>query len=237
MGTEPVIETFAEDALLLRFGSTIEPRVNAQVHAAAAALRERLPGVECVPAYASLLLRFEPADWRDADGAQPGARLREAVIQALRAGADAVASPREVTVPVWYGGAAGPDLAAVAAHARFAADEVIARHCGATYRVAMLGFAPGFPYLLGLDPALAMPRRTDPRLSVPTGSVAIGGNQTGIYPQTLPGGWQLIGRTPLALFDLGAPSPSLLQPGDCVRFQAIDEDAFRRLAAAAEAGR
>jgi inhibitor of KinA len=93
----------------------------------------------------------------------------------------------------------------------------------------MLGFAPGFPYLLGLDPALAMPRRADPRLSVPAGSVAIGGNQTGIYPQALPGGWHLIGRTSSRLFDLHSESPSLLQPGDRVRFHAIGQGEYERL--------
>jgi inhibitor of KinA len=113
--------------------------------------------------------------------------------------------------------------------------EVIARHGAAAYRVAMLGFAPGFPYLLGLDPALAMPRRADPRLSVAAGSVAIGGLQTGIYPQALPGGWQLIGRTPLTLFDLRAASPSMLQPGDQVRFRAIDRHEYDRLAARVDA--
>jgi KipI family sensor histidine kinase inhibitor len=95
----------------------------------------------------------------------------------------------------------------------------------------MLGFAPGFPYLLGLDPALAMPRRPSPRTRVPAGSIAIGGQQTGIYPQDLPGGWQLIGRTPMRLFDLTAAAPSLLRPGDHVRFRAIDDDEFARLAA------
>jgi KipI family sensor histidine kinase inhibitor len=96
----------------------------------------------------------------------------------------------------------------------------------------MIGFAPGFPYLLGLDPALAMPRRRDPRQRVPAGSVAIGGAQTGIYPEALPGGWQLIGRTPLRLFDVNATPPSMLAAGDRVRLRAIDEDEFHRLAAA-----
>jgi KipI family sensor histidine kinase inhibitor len=93
----------------------------------------------------------------------------------------------------------------------------------------MLGFAPGFPYLLGLDPALAMPRRSTPRTRVPAGSVAIGGLQTGIYPQALPGGWQLIGRTPLRMFDPAADTPSLLSPGDRVCFEAIDQREYRAL--------
>ncbi|WP_266183622.1 5-oxoprolinase subunit PxpB [Dyella humicola] len=229
----PHIELLSEDALLLRFGESIESSINARVHAAATRLREQLAGVECVPAYASLLLRFDPAQWDDSDPVAPAQRVSERVMAALQELPDSGDGDREVDIPVWYGGDAGPDLAAVAAHAGFACDEVIARHSAATYRVAMLGFAPGFPYLLGLDPTLAMPRRSDPRISVPAGSVAIGGEQTGIYPQALPGGWQLIGRTPRRLFDLHAATPSLLQPGDRVRFRAIDEDEFQRLAAEA----
>ncbi|MFC4525778.1 5-oxoprolinase subunit PxpB [Dyella halodurans] len=233
MWPAPHIETLAEDALLLRFGETIDAAVNARVHAAAARLRERLAGVECVPAYASLLLRFDPAQWEVSGAMAPHHRMGERVMAALQDLPEGANSDREIDIPVCYGGEAGPDLAALAAHARLTRDEVIARHCAATYRVAMLGFAPGFPYLLGLDPTLAMPRRSDPRISVPAGSVAIGGEQTGIYPEALPGGWQLIGRTPLRLFDLRAASPSLLQPGDRVRFRAIGEDEYQRLAAEA----
>ncbi len=230
----PHIEALSEEALLLRFGETIESSINIRVHAAATRLREQLAGIECVPAYASLLLRFDPAQWGDdSDPMALQQRVRERVLAALQELPDTADTTREVDIPVCYGGDAGPDLAAVAAHARLARDEVIARHSAATYRVAMLGFAPGFPYLLGLDPTLAMPRRSDPRISVPAGSVAIGGEQTGIYPQALPGGWQLIGRTPRRLFDLHAASPSLLQPGDRVRFRAIDEDEYQRLAAEA----
>lgn len=221
------LEPLAEDAWLLRFGEVIDSAVNARVHAAAALIGAHLPDVECVPAYASLLLRFDPAAWLDDDATAAGQHLRDAIAAALRSAPADTITPREVILPVCYDGA---DLHEVAAHARMRVEEVIARHTGASYRVAMLGFAPGFPYLLGLDPALAMPRRSQPRLSVPAGSVAIGGLQTGIYPQALPGGWQLIGRTPTRLFDLDATSPSLLQPGDHVRFQAIDEQAFQRLA-------
>ena len=229
----PHIEALSEEALLLRFGDSIESSINARVHAAATRLREQLPDVECVPAYASLLLRFDPAQWDDGDRAPLHQGLIDRVMTALQDLPDTTDSTRVVDIPVWYGGVAGPDLAAVAAHAGLAQDEVISRHGAATYRVAMLGFAPGFPYLLGLDPTLATPRRGDPRISVPAGSVAIGGQQTGIYPQALPGGWQLIGRTPLPLFNLRAASPSLLRPGDRVRFRAIDEDEYLQLAAGA----
>ncbi|HJP98503.1 MAG TPA: 5-oxoprolinase subunit PxpB [Rhodanobacteraceae bacterium] len=135
---------------------------------------------------------------------------------------------RPIEIPVCYGDEYGPDLDAVAEQVRLARGEVIERHTAAEYTVAMLGFAPGFPYLLGLDPTLHMPRRANPRTGVPAGSVAIGGAQTGIYPRKLPGGWQLIGRTPLVLFDPERQPPCLLAPGNRVRFVAIGPDEFTR---------
>ena len=221
-------ETIAEDALLLRFGEHIDIAVNARVQAACAHLQHALPQLECVPAYASLLLRFDPLAWRKGLAADPQQRLRETVLEALGGSAEARAPTREHVIPVCYGGAHGPDLDEVASHCNLSADQVIARHVGACYQVAMIGFAPGFPYLLGLDPTLAMPRRRDPRQRVPAGSVAIGGSQTGIYPEPLPGGWQLIGRTPLCLFEVSAERPSLLVAGDQVRFRAIGDDEFSR---------
>jgi KipI family sensor histidine kinase inhibitor len=227
------IEPLAEDALLLRFGDGIDMDINARVHAAARALRAaRLAGIiDIAPAYATLLVRF---DWRDGDA------LPEAITKTLdrgfRQGGELGAtvsgkSPAQhVEIPVCYGGEYGPDLDAIVQRAGMTPDQVIACHSTAAYTVAMLGFAPGFPYLLGLDPALHVPRRAHPRTRVPAGSVAIGGAQTGIYPRELPGGWNLIGRTPLALFDPKHEPPCLLAPGDRVRFRAIDADEFRQLA-------
>jgi KipI family sensor histidine kinase inhibitor len=216
------IEAMAEDALLLRFGDRIDATTNARVHAATAALR-KLPGLECVPAYASVLVRFDPCRWQHA-------RLEQEVATTLAGLQSSPPPSREIEIPVLYGGSAGPDLDDVARSCGLDAGAVVARHSGSRYRVAMLGFAPGFPYLLGLDPALSVPRRASPRLRVPAGSVAIGGGQTGIYPRELPGGWQLIGRTPLRLFDANAASPTLLGPGDGVRFRAIDERDWENLA-------
>ena len=230
MAPEIHFETLAEDTLLLRFGDCIDIAVNARVQAAAKRLQANLPQVECVPAYASLALRFNPLTWLGDARISAHERLRAAVRAALHETNDTPPKPREVIIPVCYGGDGGPDLAAVAAFCRLDASAVIARHIAPTYRVAMLGFAPGFPYLLGLDPQLAMPRRADPRQRVPVGSVAIGGSQTGIYPEALPGGWQLIGRTPLRLFDVQAEPPSLLLSGDQVRFRAIDEATYGQLA-------
>lgn len=239
------IEPLSEDALLLRFGAGIDVGINARVQAAARALRERrLQGVtEIAPAYASLLIRFDPFTCNSDT-------FREAIAKTLELGlrrGDAEkgsTSPhsarqrsnptgeitRTVEIPVCYGGEYGADLAAVAAHAHLDPVAVVARHTTTQYAVATLGFAPGFPYLLGLDPALQVPRRASPRTQVPAGSVAIGGAQTGIYPRELPGGWHLIGRTPLALFDCVRNPPCLLAPGDRVRFRAIDADEFTRLA-------
>ena len=218
-------QPIAEDALLLRLDERIDPAVNGRVHAITACLRRALPQLESVSAYASVLLRFDPSLW----GNEPHQRVQAAVEAALAAVDSELPAPSEHVIEVCYGGRFGPDLDEVAAHCGMDIDTVIARHAGADYRVAMIGFAPGFPYLLGLDDALVMPRRRDPRQRVPAGSVAIGGGQTGIYPADLPGGWQLIGRTPRRLFDLTAVAPSRLAAGDHVRFIAIDEAAYRRL--------
>ena len=225
-------EAIAEDALLLRFGNTINRHINDYVHAAAARIRVHWPELECVPAYASLLLRFDAQQWSGHETATPHQRLGDAVLEILVDLTIESDSARLIDIPVHYGNASAPDLAEVARLTGLSQADVITRHTAAEYRVAMLGFAPGFPYLLGMDPALTVPRRTDPRQRVPAGSVAIGGQQTGIYPNELPGGWQLIGRTPLRLFDAAIEIPTLLAAGDRVRFHAIDEATFRQLTAA-----
>lgn len=125
---------------------------------------------------------------------------------------------RQVTLPVIYGGDMGPDLADVARYTGLSEKQVVEQHAAGEYVVYFVGFQPGFPYLGGLPAALATPRRAEPRLSVPAGSVGIGGNQTGVYPLPTPGGWQIIGRTPQALFDPTQEPPGLLMPGDTVRF-------------------
>jgi KipI family sensor histidine kinase inhibitor len=150
------------------------------------------------------------------------------LLEALRTGwheSDAVSvSSRRIDIPVLYGGAAGCDLDEVARHAGLSAAEVIRLHCSAEYTVYFLGFQPGFAYLGGMDPRLATPRRREPRVAVAAGSVGIGGQQTGVYPMVSPGGWQLIGRTSLSLFDPAREPPSLLLPGDTVRFVDVRED-------------
>lgn len=222
-----VIERLGDAALLLRFGDGIDASLNARVHRVARHLAAVRPAwlQDIVPAYATLGI-FVDTDaiaidrLRDAAEADPLCIAEHWLHAALaNATSDADEAPaRVVEIPVRYGGDDGPDLQALAQHARMSPDEVVHRHSGTEYIVAMLGFAPGFPYLLGLDPALAMPRLATPRERVPAGSVAIGGAQTGLYPQAGPGGWRLIGRTDTTLFDPQRTPPTALQPGDRVRF-------------------
>lgn len=228
MNAPRAIEELGDSALLLQFGDTIDAAVNARVHAAARAVAAlALPGiVELVPGYASLAVVFDAAVWQG-DDATPAQRCADALRGAFdtapeRNGDDAAA----VEIPVCYGGEFGPDLDEAAARSGLTPQAFAARHAAGDYRVAMLGFAAGFPYLLGLDPALQQPRRANPRVRVAAGSIAIGGAQTGVYPRELPGGWNLIGRTPLALFDPHAVPPNRLAAGQRVRFVAIDADAF-----------
>lgn len=207
-----------EDALLLEADGGIDAETNARVHALARQLEVARPAWlrDIVPGYSSLAL-FVDDDGGADDPLAPAEAWLRGQLDAMPE-RSAAAPMRVVEIPVRYGGEDGPDLEAVARHAGLGPEDVVARHAGGVYSVAMLGFAPGFPYLLGLDPALATPRRATPRTRVPAGSVAIGGAQAGLYPQDSPGGWQLIGRTDLVLFDATRDPPSLLSPGDRVRF-------------------
>uniref|UniRef100_UPI002623BF4A 5-oxoprolinase subunit PxpB n=1 Tax=Oleiagrimonas sp. TaxID=2010330 RepID=UPI002623BF4A len=204
---------------------------NARVHRLCDAIGQAgLQGLQdMVPAYASVLLRFDPARSPAADCLR--ARLLDIAGKIAETGVtdEAQADTTLHRIPVCYGGEHGPDMARVEAITGLDRADIIRLHCAAEYRVAMIGFAPGFAYLLGLDPKLHVPRRDQPRTRVPRGSVALGGAQTGVYPSELPGGWQLIGHTHLALFDAGNEDrPSRLAPGDRVRFEAIDEQTWKQ---------
>lgn len=223
------IVPLADDAWLVHVGDTIDDRSNARAHALAAAIRCDAPPwlLDVVPAYASVGVFFDvrrvaPTEVRDW-------LLRTSAALAGPAADEASGgTARIVEIPVLYGGDAGPDLDGAAAELGISPDELLRRHVAPAYRVAMMGFAPGFPYLSGLDPTLALPRLATPRTQVQAGSVAIGGAQTGIYPRESPGGWRLLGRTPMSLFDPMRDPPCLLAPGDQVRFRAIDAGAFAR---------
>ena len=213
-----------DSAVTVEFGNRIDDQLNGAVHAFASAV-EALghPAIrEVVPTYRSATVHYLP-------------HLLEyaALVQLLRpltetqGGAGPFGAP--VEIPVLYGGPWGPDLEEVAAHCGMTPEQVIEAHSAPCYRIYMLGFTPGFPYLGGMDPRLATPRRKEPRIRIPAGSVGIAGSQTGVYPIESPGGWQLIGRTPLRLFDLGSDPPILLQAGRSIRFVPIDEPTYHRL--------
>jgi KipI family sensor histidine kinase inhibitor len=210
--TVPIREA-GDSALLLELDEVINVSVNARVVAIAAAVRRAaLPGVrDVIPTYRSVAVHFDPLSI-DVETVRDTLR---------RSAADATPDASEgktVVIPVQYGGDMGPDLRDVAAFAGMSADEVVARHTAARYRVFMLGFLPGFAYMGSVDEAIAMPRHATPRLKVPGGSVGIAGRQTGVYPRESPGGWRLIGRTPVSLFSPHRVPASLVAPGDTVRF-------------------
>jgi KipI family sensor histidine kinase inhibitor len=218
-----------DSAVIVEFEDRIDERINAQAIGLASAVESaRLAGVrDVVPTYRTVAVYFDPL--RTDHQALTDLLEREAgAVDGRRSGPRA---GRPHDIPVCYGGDFGPDLADVAAQARLSEAQVIASHSGTVYRVFMMGFVPGFTYLGTVDPAIAVPRRATPRRRVPAGSVGIAGLQTGIYPAETPGGWQLVGRTPLKLFDLARASPFLLKPGDTVRFHPITAGDYARAAA------
>ena len=213
----------------MEFSRTLDLAVNAfvqRIAAAVVALKDpRL--VDVVPALGGLALHFDPAV--DGDVLETAAAL---VDECLAAGLPkAAGEERVVEVPVCYEPEFALDLEEVCARTRLSKEAVIEKHCASEFRVLMIGFAPGHPYLGGLDAALAVPRRASPRAEVPGGSVAIANLQSVIYPYAIAGGWNVIGRTPLAVFDAHRRQPSLLAAGDRVRFRAIGKTEFRGLAA------
>lgn len=222
-----------EQGIVVELGEDIDPAVNARVHALARAISARLgPAVlEVVPAYRSLLVLHDPLR-------RPRARLVRRIerLAALVGEAPAPGPRRVLRLPVCYGGDLGPDLADVARHARLEPAEVIAIHARPVYRVYMLGFTPGFPYLGGMSPRLSCPRLVVPRTRIPPGSVAIGGTQTGVYPVESPGGWRLVGRTPVRLFEPASRTPFLLAAGDGLRFVPVEREEFEAVAQEVERG-
>jgi KipI family sensor histidine kinase inhibitor len=223
------VTPLGDSAIVISIGETLEPATTSRVRAVAAEIERRaIPGVlDVVPAFGRIAVFFDPA--------------QAASFEALRVEFEAIATgaqpttqsapPRLVEIPVCYGGEHGPDLELIAAKIQKSPGDVAALHAGADYQVHAIGFAPGFPYLGGLPPELATPRRDTPRPRVPAGSIGIGGMQTGIYPLETPGGWNIIGRTPLRLFDVERAEPSLLRTGDQVKFRSVTSAEFETLSA------
>ena len=213
-----------DQAVTVEWGSTIDEHINRQVHAFARKVEELShPAItEVVPTYRSATVHYRPEVLSYED-------LNQLLAPLAQGSAEEAEELPVVEIPVCYGGEYGPDLEEVAQHCSLTPEEVIARHTAPTYRIYMLGFTPGFPYLGGMDPSIAAPRRKEPRIHIPAGSVGIAGEQTGVYPIVSPGGWQLIGRTPLRLFDPQREQPILLSAGAGIRFVPIDEETFRKM--------
>ncbi len=221
-----------DTSVLVEFGNEISTEINARIRAFNIALEKRgLPGiVETVPTYRSLTVHYRPEIIRFE-------KLREA-LKELLGSLDAVEIPPAsvVEIPVLYGGDMGPDIGFVAEHNNKTIEEVIKIHSAPEYLIYMLGFTPGFPYMGGMSAEIATPRLTSPRVKIPGGSVGIAGSQTGVYPIDSPGGWQLIGRTPLKLYDAQREKPILLQAGQYVKYRPITQAEFDDIAAQVEKG-
>jgi len=215
---------FGDNALLIEFGDTISLEVNRKVIALnEAILKAGINGIEeLVPTYRSLLVRYNPLK---ITYEQLVFRIKD--IEKTMKEFKVEIKGREITIPVVYGGEWGPDLNYIAKYHGLTEEQVVKLHSGKEYRVYMIGFVAGFPYLGEVADEIATPRLETPRLKVPAGSVGIAEKQTGIYPCEAPGGWRIIGRTPLKLFNPLQQPPALLKPGDTVKFKPISEKEFK----------
>lgn len=222
---QPVILRSGDSALVVEFGREIDEEINALVHALDREIRQRhIIGVtETVPTFRSLTVFFDPS-------VLSGERLEKKLYKLCRnlTGAS-VQEKKVIEVPVLYGGSCGEDLEDVASYAKLTPEEVIRLHTGADYRIYMLGFLPGFVYLGGMDKRLFCPRLETPRTKIHAGAVGIGGEQTGIYPLPSPGGWRLIGTTPLRPYDESRTPPVLFSAGEFIRFVSVSEDEYKEI--------
>ena len=225
MHQQPTYMPAGDRALSIELGNAISPDISARVRSLYVAIEESsIPGVvELVPTYRAVLVYYDPlvvsyselvSQLRSLDQTQTDSPT---------------AAPRVVELPTVYGGDYGPDLEHVAEHTGLPQEEVIHTHAGTDYLIYMMGFTPGFPYLGGMSERIATPRLQTPRTIIPAGSVGIAEKQTGVYPVQSPGGWQLIGRTPMRLFDPRRDPPVLVEAGDYLRFVPINEDTFHQL--------
>lgn len=232
MARFPRLLPLGDSGLTIEFGDRLAPHIHDRVLACAARMERARPHglVEIVPTYRSVTVYFDPLV---TDARSLGPLVMELAAQPIDLASPA---PRTLEVPVLYAPDVAPDLDAVATALRLSPADVIRLHRSVTYRVYMLGFSPGFPYLGTVPQRIAVPRLETPRKRVAAGSVGLAGRQTGIYPRDSPGGWRIIGRTPLRIVEMGRPDPFLFQAGDRVRFRAIDRDEFDQLSGRPLAG-
>ncbi len=229
---EVKILTEGDSSILLVFKQEISPDINGKITAFVHLLKEQqIEGViDMIPAFASLLINYDPRMIRYEE-------LKERLEILLKLEVEEQQKLKKIfEIPVCYGGEYGPDLEAIAEHAGLSAKEVIDIHTSKDYLIYMLGFLPGFSYLGGLDERIHTPRLANPRIRIPAGSVGIGGSQTGIYPLDSPGGWQLLGLTPVKTYDPKREKPILFEAGDYIRFVPVDEAEFLRIREQVDAG-
>jgi KipI family sensor histidine kinase inhibitor len=226
------ILTAGDSSILIQFGNSIDPEINGKIAATVQLMREQhIEGVvDIIPAFCSLLINYDP---RVISYDRMKTRMEQILSMEIAAG---TRKKKVYQIPVCYGGSFGPDLDNIAEHAALTPQEVIDIHTSTDYLIYMLGFLPGFTYLGGLDERIHTPRLANPRIRIPAGSVGIGGSQTGIYPMDSPGGWQLMGMTPVKTYDPNREVPILVEAGDYIRFVPVDEAEYERIKAEVEAG-
>ena len=216
------ISLVSDQACLLQFSNVISDAVADQISLVTTALRELEGIIDLIPAYTTLLVVFDTSCF-DRFAIQ---KALQGVLASIDWSSAGNRVSQEVVIPVYYGPEVGPDLEDVAKHCQLDTDEVIRLHSTTTYRAYAIGFTPGFAFLGNTPEALHVPRKTTPRLKVPIGSVAIAERQTAVYPSVTPGGWQILGRTPIALVDWASDSLALINAGDSVRFEPMTKEEF-----------
>ena len=223
---KPTISPVGDRAISIDFGQVIDPTINRHIRQTIERIKAlQLDGIiELVPTYCALLVEYDAMLYSYSE-------ICNIIEPTLEEGMTNTTNElvTVVEVPTVYGGEFGPDLSFVASHNHLSEDEVISIHSGTDYLVYMLGFIPGFTYLGGMNPRIATPRLSSPRTLIPAGSVGIAGEQTGTYPSDSPGGWQIIGRTPVTMYDMSKAQAALLKAGDYVRYVPIDESEFHRI--------
>ena len=216
------ILTVGDSSVLIEFGKEISPAINARIATMVKLLKvQQIEGIiDMIPSFCALLINY---DSRVISYSKLKKRLEN--VLKLDAESESVAT-RVFEIPVCYGGKYGPDMTNLEEHSGLSEKEIIQIHSGSDYLIYMLGFLPGFPYLGGLDERIHIPRLASPRIKIPAGSVGIGGAQTGIYPLDSPGGWQLLGQTPVKTYDPERETPILFEAGDYIRFVPVSEKEF-----------